>query len=65
MTALGASVRHGNVTFSVWAPRCRSLDLVVDGRPVREMRPGNDGFGGPSTKTPLGPFQVLLDEVAG
>jgi maltooligosyltrehalose trehalohydrolase len=38
MNGLGASVRPGAVTFSVWAPRCRSLDLVIDRRPVRPMR---------------------------
>jgi maltooligosyltrehalose trehalohydrolase len=44
MNALGASVRGGAVSFSVWAPRCRSLDLVVDGRPVRAMREEGDGL---------------------
>ena len=44
MNALGASVRDGAVSFSVWAPRCRSLDLIVDGRPVRAMREEGDGL---------------------
>ena len=44
MNGLGASVRPGAVTFSVWAPRCRSLDLVIDGRPVRPMRQEADGL---------------------
>src|SRR4030095_10538847 len=32
MTALGASFLPGGVTFRVWAPRCRSVDAIVDGR---------------------------------
>jgi len=43
MNPLGASVRPGAVTFSVWAPRCRSLDLVIDGRPFRAMREEGEG----------------------
>jgi maltooligosyltrehalose trehalohydrolase len=43
MNALGASVRAGAVTFAAWAPRCRSLDLVVDGLPARAMREAGDG----------------------
>src|SRR5712692_3606825 len=44
MNALGASVRAGAVSFSVWAPRCRSLDLVIDGVPARAMREDGDGL---------------------
>src|SRR6266540_1319734 len=44
MNGLGASVRPGVVTFSAWAPRCRSLDLIIDGRPVRPMRQEADGL---------------------
>jgi maltooligosyltrehalose trehalohydrolase len=44
MNVPGASVRPGGVTFSVWAPRCRSLDLVIDGRPFRAMREEGDGL---------------------
>jgi maltooligosyltrehalose trehalohydrolase len=44
MNALGASVRAGAVSFSVWAPRCRSLDLVIDGVPARAMREDDDGL---------------------
>ena len=44
MNALGASVRHRDVTFSAWAPRCRALDLVIDGRPARPMSPTGDGM---------------------
>jgi maltooligosyltrehalose trehalohydrolase len=31
------------VSFAVWAPRCRSVDLVVDGRAPRAMRADGDG----------------------
>ena len=44
MNALGASVRPGGVSFAVWAPRCRTLDLVIDGRPARTMRQDGDGL---------------------
>ena len=44
MNALGASVRAGAVSFSVWAPRCRSLDLVIDGVPARAMSEDGDGL---------------------
>jgi maltooligosyltrehalose trehalohydrolase len=44
MNALGASVHPGGVSFSVWAPRCRSLDLVIDGRPYRAMREESEGL---------------------
>ena len=44
MNGLGASLGPGAVTFTVWAPRCRSLDLVLEGRPVRAMRPEAGGF---------------------
>jgi maltooligosyltrehalose trehalohydrolase len=43
MNTLGASVRPGAVSFSVWAPRRRSLDLVIDGRPFRAMREEGEG----------------------
>src|SRR5262245_10812702 len=34
MTALGASVKTGCTEFRVWAPRCRSVDVIVNGRAV-------------------------------
>ena len=37
MTALGASFLPGGVTFRVWAPRCRSVDVIVDGRAVEAL----------------------------
>ena len=40
---LGASI-HGNaVTFRVWAPKCRSVDLVVEGRSPERLREVADG----------------------
>ena len=53
MNGLGASVRPGGVTFSVWAPRCRSLELVIDARPSRPMREEGDGL-----------FTITIDNVA-
>src|SRR5947207_8660066 len=44
MNALGASVRGRDVAFSAWAPRCRSLDVVIDGRPARQMSHAGDGI---------------------
>src|SRR4030095_2207344 len=37
MTALGASFLPGGVTFRVWAPQCRSVDVIVDGRAVEAL----------------------------
>jgi maltooligosyltrehalose trehalohydrolase len=37
MTGLGASFLPGGVTFRVWAPRCRSVDVIVDGRAVEAL----------------------------
>jgi maltooligosyltrehalose trehalohydrolase len=44
MNALGASLHGGGVAFRVWAPRCRSVDLVLDGRPPRPLSAGGDGI---------------------
>jgi maltooligosyltrehalose trehalohydrolase len=36
MNPLGATVHESGTTFRVWAPRCRSVEVVVEGRrPVR------------------------------
>ena len=32
MNLVGASLHDGGVTFRVWAPRCRSIDVVIEGR---------------------------------
>jgi maltooligosyltrehalose trehalohydrolase len=44
MNAPGASTRPGGVTFRVWAPRCRSVELVLDGRPAIPLVPGDDSI---------------------
>jgi maltooligosyltrehalose trehalohydrolase len=49
---LGATPIEGGATFRVWAPRCRSLEIVIDGR-----RPA------PLTLRPEGLWEVRLPEV--
>jgi maltooligosyltrehalose trehalohydrolase len=45
MTPLGASILdQDHVSFTVWAPRCRSVDLVADGRLVCSLRRVDDGL---------------------
>ena len=44
MNALGASLHEGTVGFRVWAPRCRSVDVVLEGRRPVAMRRGEDGL---------------------
>jgi len=44
MSALGASILPGAVTFRVWAPRCRSVDVVVDGRAIEPLAPREGGL---------------------
>ena len=44
MNPLGASLRDGAVDFRVWAPRCRTVELVLDGRAPIPMSPGNGGI---------------------
>src|SRR6059036_3143423 len=41
---LGATAREDGVVFRVWAPRCRTLDAVVDGRRPVAMTPLRDGL---------------------
>ena len=44
-THLGATLRDDGVTFRVWAPRCRTLDVVVAGNaPVPLVRGEDDVF---------------------
>jgi len=52
MKRLGASLHPGGATFSVWAPRCRSVEVVVDGRRPVPLRAEEDGV-----------FEVTLDGV--
>ena len=76
MSALGASVRGGAVTFSVWAPRCERLvltaNLTAEPRPLvvasgrrRRLDSADPRFGGPGTGLALALYQVLLDEPTG
>ena len=44
MNTLGASLRDGATTFRVWAPACRTVDLVIDGRPSERLRDAGDGL---------------------
>src|SRR5437879_3716894 len=42
MNVLGASVREDTVTFAVWAPRCRSVEVAMEGRRPQPMTRGAD-----------------------
>src|SRR2546428_13417204 len=53
MSVLGASLLPGAVAFRVWAPRCQSVDVVVDGRAVEALAPREGGL-----------FEVRLEGVA-
>src|SRR6184192_3047210 len=53
MSALGASLLANGVTFRVWAPRCRSVDVVVDGRAIEALVPRDGGV-----------FDVMLEGLA-
>jgi maltooligosyltrehalose trehalohydrolase len=44
MSALGASLLANGVTFRVWAPRCRSVDVVVDGRAIEPLHARDGGI---------------------
>ncbi|MBI2491764.1 MAG: malto-oligosyltrehalose trehalohydrolase [Candidatus Rokubacteria bacterium] len=44
MTGLGASVLGDAATFRVWAPRCRAVDVALEGRPPAPMTAGADGL---------------------
>jgi maltooligosyltrehalose trehalohydrolase len=44
MNALGASLHEGTTTFRVWAPRCRSVDVVLEGRRPVSMRRDEGGL---------------------
>src|SRR5438067_11806081 len=41
---LGATVRDDGVVFRAWAPRCRTLDVVVEGRRPLAMTRQDDGL---------------------
>src|SRR3990172_7945680 len=44
MTALGASLVEDRVTFGVWAPRCRAVDAVLEGRAPAPLARGREGL---------------------
>lgn len=44
MNPLGASLHPDGTTFRVWAPACRTVDLVIEGRPPERMRETEDGL---------------------
>jgi maltooligosyltrehalose trehalohydrolase len=44
MNALGASILGDAVTFSVWAPRCRSVEVVIEGRRPAPLAPRAAGL---------------------
>src|SRR2546422_9015174 len=43
MNVLGASVLEDTATFGLWAPRCRSVDVAIEGRHPQPMRREADG----------------------
>jgi maltooligosyltrehalose trehalohydrolase len=44
MNGLGASLHADGVTFRVWAPRCKSVELVIEGRPTQTLERGDNGL---------------------
>jgi maltooligosyltrehalose trehalohydrolase len=40
---LGATLARGGATFRVWAPRCRSLEVAIEGRSPVPLERGADG----------------------
>jgi maltooligosyltrehalose trehalohydrolase len=43
MSMLGASIHGDGTSFRVWAPKCRSVEMVVEGRPPQPLREVADG----------------------
>ena len=43
MNPLGASLHREGTTFRVWAPACRSVELVVEGRAPERLREAAEG----------------------
>jgi maltooligosyltrehalose trehalohydrolase len=41
---LGAAVQEGMATFRVWAPRCRAVDVVIEGRKPEALTAREDGL---------------------
>src|SRR5438105_2268831 len=44
MNPLGASLRDDGVTFRVWAPKCRSVEDVVEGRSPERLHDVGEGI---------------------
>ncbi len=44
MNGLGASLHDNSVTFRLWAPRCESVEVVIEGRPTQALWRGDDGM---------------------
>ncbi len=44
MKSLGASVHEGGTTFRVWAPRCRTIDVMLEGRRPIPLPPVGEGL---------------------
>jgi maltooligosyltrehalose trehalohydrolase len=44
MNRLGASLHPGGVTFTVWAPRCHTVDVIVDGRRPQRLAAAEGGL---------------------
>ena len=40
---LGAILQEGGTTFRVWAPRCRGVDVILEGRKPEALTPRDDG----------------------
>jgi maltooligosyltrehalose trehalohydrolase len=43
MNGIGASFHGSDTTFSVWAPRCERVDVVLEGRPPAPLTAAGDG----------------------
>jgi maltooligosyltrehalose trehalohydrolase len=41
---LGATLHETGTTFRVWAPRCRSVEVAIDGRRPEPLTPREDGL---------------------
>jgi maltooligosyltrehalose trehalohydrolase len=40
---LGATLHEGGVVFRVWAPRCRSVEVIIEGRKPQALTERDDG----------------------
>ena len=40
---LGAILQEGGTTFRVWAPRCRGVEVILEGRKPEALTPRDDG----------------------